>query len=163
MEASLPPFETLTKETYLAFATHLLSYIQSLEDDRFKDRQTIQEYRQLIWGKKSERHIAALAVLDLDASQPELPFAQLPEVKTSLTISTERGCPKIFGQPRSVLMVRLVFTSGSWANGSSGWLASKSRTARAAICRSLFFPQISWRYSWIVWRSLKRSSSRLCM
>jgi transposase len=89
MEASLPPFETLTKEIYLAFATHLLSYIQSLEDDRFKDRQTIQEYRQLIWGKKSERHIAALAVLDLDASQPELPFAQLPEVKTSLTISTE--------------------------------------------------------------------------
>ncbi|MDB5024316.1 MAG: Transposase [Mucilaginibacter sp.] len=89
MKASLPPFETLTKETYLAFATHLLSYIQSLEDDRFKDRQTIQEYRQLIWGKKSERHIAALAVLDLDASQPELPFAQLPEVKTSLTISTE--------------------------------------------------------------------------
>src|SRR5437588_1438775 len=92
MKTSLPPFETLTRETYLAFTTHLFSYIQSLEDGRFKDRQTIQEYRQLIWGKKSEKHISALAAQDMDSTQPELPFTELPEVKTSLTISTEAVC-----------------------------------------------------------------------
>lgn len=89
MKAELPPFETLTKETYQAFATLLLDYVQTLEDREFRYRQTIEEYRQLIWGKKSEKHISSLGILDLDATQPELPFTDLPEVTTSLTISTE--------------------------------------------------------------------------
>ena len=74
MREIIPPFQTLTEEHYMLFVDRLFSYIQTLEDDRFKDRQTIQEYKKLIWGKKSERHVSALAALDLDTSQPELPF-----------------------------------------------------------------------------------------
>jgi transposase len=108
MKASPPPFETLTKETYLAFATHLLSYVQTLEDGRFRDRQTIQEYRQLIWGKKSEKHISSLAALDMDTCQPELPFNELPEVKTSLTNSTET----VSAEKESKQYLRVVKPSG---------------------------------------------------
>jgi transposase len=89
MIAEIPSFGALTEASYQGFISRLLSYIQNLEDDRFRDRQTIQEYRQLIWGKKSERHISSLGAMDIDLSQPELPFIQLPEVKTTLTVTTE--------------------------------------------------------------------------
>jgi transposase len=89
MKAEIPSFGTLSEASYQAFISGLLSYIQSLEDDRFRDRQTIEEYRQLIWGKKSEKHISTLAALELDTNQPELPFTELPEIKATLTISTE--------------------------------------------------------------------------
>ncbi len=95
MQAKTHPYTGLSEQEYIALLLDkdvvLMAQgqlIQELKDDRFTDRQTIREYRQLIWGKKSERHVGSLAQLDLDASQPELPFDGLPQVETSITLST---------------------------------------------------------------------------
>jgi transposase len=102
MQAKIPSFDTLDQDSYLSFVGQLFAYIQELEggqsacrqtiqeleDRHFTNLKTISEYRQLIWGKKSERHVGTLAELDLDASQPELPFDGLPQVETTITLST---------------------------------------------------------------------------
>ncbi|HMG11260.1 MAG TPA: IS66 family transposase [Mucilaginibacter sp.] len=99
MQAKTHPYTGLSEQEYIvllldkdaalmAQAEALLNsgqLIQKLRDDRFTDRQTIWEYRQLIWGSKSERHVGSLAQLDLDATQPELPFDGLPQVESSIT------------------------------------------------------------------------------
>jgi transposase len=108
MKAELPPFETLTKETYQAFATRLFAYVQTLEDREFRYRQTIEEYRQLIWGKKSEKHISSLGALDMDGSQPELPFAELPEVKTTLALT----CVPVLAEKENKKYLRVVKPTG---------------------------------------------------
>lgn len=89
MTAEIHPYYSLSLPECIALLFAKDELLAQFEDSQFKDRQTIQEYRQLIWGKKSEKHIGALGALDMDASQPELPFTELPEVKTSLTISVE--------------------------------------------------------------------------
>ncbi|HMG11256.1 MAG TPA: transposase, partial [Mucilaginibacter sp.] len=95
MQAKTPSFSTLTEKEFLSIVDRLEQCmallairdirILELEDGRFTDRQTIREYSQLIWGNKSERHVGALAQLDLDATQPELPFEELPQVESSIT------------------------------------------------------------------------------
>lgn len=94
MQERIPIFSTLTETEflhvtdllgkYMALAATLNLRVQELEDGRFTDRQTIEEYRQLIWGKKSERHVGSLAQLDLDTAQPELPFDGLPQVESKI-------------------------------------------------------------------------------
>ena len=88
MQAKIPSFDTLNQDRYLSFVDNLLAYIQELEDDRFTNRQTLSEYRQLIWGKKSERHVSSLATLELDTAQPELPFDGLPRIESTIILST---------------------------------------------------------------------------
>lgn len=89
MKEETHPYYSLSHLECIALLFSKDQLLAQFEDSQFKDRQTIQEYRQLIWGKKSERHIAALAALELDTNQPELPFTELPEVKTSVTIGVE--------------------------------------------------------------------------
>ena len=108
MKVEIPSFGTLSEASYQDFISGLLSYIQRLEDDHFRYRQTIEEYRQLIWGKKSEKHISTLAALELDTNQPELPFTELPEVKATLTISTET----VSAEKESKKYLRVVKPSG---------------------------------------------------
>jgi transposase len=89
MKAEIHPYYSLSLPECIALLFAKDELLTQSGDREFCYRQTIEEYRQLIWGKKSEKHISTLGALDMDASQPELPFAQLPEVSTSLTISTE--------------------------------------------------------------------------
>src|ERR1700761_5327568 len=108
MKVEIPSFGTLSEASYQDFISGLLSYIQRLEDREFRYRQTIEEYRQLIWGKKSEKNISTLAALELDTNQPELPFTELPEVKATLTISTET----VSAEKESKKYLRVVKPSG---------------------------------------------------
>jgi len=81
----MPPFEDLTEEKYLllvAYILHLKQQVEELEDGRFTDRRTIAEYTELIWGKKSERHIRTLAEQDRDKVQQQIPFEGLPEIES---------------------------------------------------------------------------------
>ena len=55
MKVAIRSFETLSEASYQVFISGVLPYIQDLEDERFRDRQTIQEYRQLILGKKVKK------------------------------------------------------------------------------------------------------------
>ena len=87
MQVAAPDFETLTRQEYLSFTGMLLQRIEELEQGRFKDRRIIAEYAELIWGKKSERHVRELAQADLNTSQPEIPFENLPEVHTTVCVS----------------------------------------------------------------------------
>jgi transposase len=89
MKAEIHPYYSLSLSECIALLFAKDELLTQSGDREFRYRQTIEEYRQLIWGKKSERHITDLAVLDMDARQPELPFTELPEVNTSLTTSTE--------------------------------------------------------------------------
>lgn len=94
MQEEYPSFSALTETQFLqitALLTKCMALlaerdmrIQELQDGRFTDRQALQEYRQLIWGKKSERHVGSLAQLDLDTTQPELPFEGLPKVESTI-------------------------------------------------------------------------------
>ncbi|TQM51269.1 transposase [Arcticibacter tournemirensis] len=83
MQVIIPLFETLTREEYQSLVQRLLTRIEELEDRHYKDRRTLAEYAQLIWGKKSEKHIRALAEADLNTVQGEIPFADQPEIETS--------------------------------------------------------------------------------
>ena len=89
MTAETHPYYSLSLPECIALLFAKDELLAQFQDERFRDRQTIQEYRQLIWGKKSEKHISTLGAQDMDGKQLELPFTELPEVKTSLTISTE--------------------------------------------------------------------------
>lgn len=80
-----------TKEQYILQLEGLrdtyFQRITELEDLREIDRQTISEYRKLIWGNKNEKHISTLAQQDLDTTQEEFPFNHLPELQTILTVT----------------------------------------------------------------------------
>lgn len=84
MEVAIPQFETLTKENYQAFVRLVFDRIRELEDHHEQDRRTLAEYVQLIWGKKSEKHIRALAKADLNATQGQIPFGEQPEIATTV-------------------------------------------------------------------------------
>ena len=116
MQAKTPSFSTLTEKEFLSIVDRLEQCmallairdirILELEDGRFTDRQTIREYRQLIWGKASERHVGSLAQLDLDATQPELPFDELPQIQSTITLTSipEKTVPeKIVNKPLRVV------------------------------------------------------------
>lgn len=84
MQITAPPFEALTREAYQSFIGLLFARMEELEERHYKDRSTLAEYAQLIWGKKSEKHVKALAEADLNTAQPEIPFAGLPEIETKV-------------------------------------------------------------------------------
>ena len=65
--------------------------IAELEDTQFRHLRTLAEYKEIIWGKKSEAHIRVLAQQDLDTAQPEIPFPDLPSMKTTIIPITGKG------------------------------------------------------------------------
>lgn len=83
MQIRIPDFETLNLEEYRSFTEQVLSRVIELEERHLKDQAALSEYAQLIWGKKSEKHIKALAEADLDATQAVIPFANQPEIETT--------------------------------------------------------------------------------
>src|ERR1700709_2830483 len=108
MTAETHPYYSLSLPECIALLFAKDELLTQSGDREYRYRQTIGEYRQLIWGKKSEKHITALASIDMDTCQPELPFTQLPEVKTSVTISTE----EVTSEKESKKYLRLVKPSG---------------------------------------------------
>jgi transposase len=92
MAAETHPYYNLSIPECIALLFAKDELLTQSGDREFRYRQTIEEYRQLIWGKKSERHISSLAALELDTTQPELPFNELPEINTTLEITTEPVC-----------------------------------------------------------------------
>lgn len=74
MTAEIHPYYSLSLPECIALLFAKDELLTQSGDREFRYRQTIEEYRQLIWGKKSERHISSLAALELDTTQPELPF-----------------------------------------------------------------------------------------
>jgi len=105
MSPEIHPYYTLPRPEIIALLFSREELLAQFEERHFKDRQIIEEYRQLIWGKKSERHVNDLAVLDMDASQPELPFDCLPQVQTSMTLTSEPATTIEGGEKKSYLRV----------------------------------------------------------
>lgn len=93
MIPSASRYNDLSKEELLAVVLLRDDRIEELEERHQQDRRTLAEYAQLIWGKKSEKHIRALAEADLNAAQGVIPFGQQPEIETTVLKEAETPVP----------------------------------------------------------------------
>lgn len=84
MTPAAPSYFDLTKEDLIAIVQIRDARIEELEYRDFRHCRTIAEYAEIIWGKKSEKHIRTLAQADLDTLQPELPLQDVPEIETKV-------------------------------------------------------------------------------
>lgn len=82
-------YTDLSKEELIAVVRLRDARIEELEDRQYKDRSTLAEYAQLIWGKKSEKHIQTLAEADLNTLQVEIPFGDQPQIETTVIKKAE--------------------------------------------------------------------------
>lgn len=94
MRTETHPYYYLSLADCVALLFSRDKHIEQLNDSRATDRQTICEYRKLIWGNKNEKHISTLALQDLDTAQEELPFNHLPELQTTLTVTATTAVQK---------------------------------------------------------------------